>query len=100
MSEKFAPPFIWPPAMSQMASESPSPWDTSIEGSVIGVICDLDRQGVQLLKAMVAELVRIKLVIAIYAASPTNSAILEEVLQLANSSGGPCRIRPIRTGAG
>ena len=92
MSESSDLPFVWPFGMNQFVVETAPPWKSLIEpegnSSVAGVIWGLDQQGTRLLEAVIAEKVKIKLVIGLYAASPTDQRILEDVLQLAITSNG------------
>jgi hypothetical protein len=93
MSESFSPPFVWPPfKTNELVFEPPPPWrafiDPQTDASIVGVVWGLDQHGARLLQELITEQTKIKLVIAIYAASPTDQRVLEDLLQLASPTDG------------
>ena len=74
----------------QLALDLGPPWRRFIGSgdgsSVAGVVWGLDQNGVSALEELVAAGTKIKLVIAVYAASPTDAAVLTMVQQLSEGS--------------
>jgi hypothetical protein len=85
-----SPPFVWP-ATSGLGRDFPGlpPWinipDPGLNFSATGVVWGLDSSGVHFLRERLERdfpLLRAKLLVAVYAASPTRSEVLQELLDL------------------
>lgn len=92
MLDNFVPPFIWPPCdEAQVALDLGPPWRTLVGGgdgsSVVGVLSGLDQAGVDILNDLSDADTKLKLVIAVYPASPSDAAVLSNLHRLSNESG-------------
>lgn len=96
MISRLTPPFVWPETSDPKEAPQRLPYWTSIpdpnqDVSMVGIVWGLDSRGVQFLREMLeSEFPRLKvrLVIAVYAASPTTCEVLREMLALAESAQG------------
>jgi len=88
------PSLVWPVTHDQ-APHGPPPWlsipDAGREVSATGIVWDLDSSGVRLLEECLESdfpHLRIRLVAAVYAASPTTGDVLRKLLALVEASQG------------
>src|SRR5664279_3714363 len=89
MSDNFDPTVIWPDGASEFGFERIPPWrlyaEPEADCSVVGVVWGIDHHGVDLLRELLTNGAKIKLIIATYPASPTDRSVLEKLLELATS---------------
>src|ERR1051325_5272413 len=84
-----SPPFVWPATSDPRQRRGNVPaWVNipvrDLDVAITGIVWSLDRNGVRSLHQQLCDLdrIRIKLVVAVYAASPTTCEILRELLDL------------------
>src|SRR5258708_6525431 len=90
MINRSIPPFVWPETSESKEAPLCLPYWTSIpdpnqDVSLVGIVWGLDSRGVQCLRKMLEQefpRLKVRLVIAVYAASPTTCEVLREMLQL------------------
>ena len=101
MLENSAPPFIWPIEDVQLALDLGLPWSALLGSgdgsSIAGVVWGLDQAGVSALEELIAAGTRVKLVIALFAASRTDGGRFNKsspTLRRIWRSGRVCGLRP------
>jgi hypothetical protein len=92
MISEFSPPFVWPETSDPNRAPRCAPkWvnisDPDTKTSMLAVVWGLDFAGVDLLRREFPH-VRIRLVVALYAASPTTCEVLRELLRSVEASDG------------
>jgi hypothetical protein len=96
MSNRPSPPFAWPATSRPTAASYPLPaWvnipDPALEVSILGIVWGVDSNGVRFLNERLERDFphsKVKLLVAVYAASPTRREVLRELLTLIETSEG------------